>query len=225
MEIIQFLFNIPYALPLAICLVGFVIVVVVVALAQGREISAWPPKIGPRMGPPKLSLPVSLAGIDSPPEDSLATTDAHHSIHGTWLCQYKYLRLNENLGVKEPTIEVQIVELMEHGGSVHGKSLHAVAHPEFFSGSVSLGRFFTGTYKNVSNTAASYHGAFQFVLSHSKARMKGRWVGFNREGNDIDSEEWRWERLDGRVNLPQDKIQEFLKSHARIDLFLIKPYL
>lgn len=225
MDIIKFILGIPYALPVALFLVVFVLGVIVVALAQGREVSLWPPKIGPRLEPSTLSLPVSTPGIDNLPHDSLAMADAHHSIHGTWLCQYKYPRLNESLGVKDPTIEVQIVELLEHGGSVRGKSLHAVAHPEFFSGSVSLGRYFTGTYKNASNTAASYHGAFQFVLSHSKARMKGRWVGFNREGNDIDSEEWRWERLDDQVNLPHHMIQAFLQVHARTDLFVIEPYL
>src|SRR5438105_766967 len=215
----------PYALVVGLVLLAFLVGVIVVALLQGREISAWPPKIGPRLAPPVLSLPISPPGIDSPPEESVTSQNGHHSIHGTWLCQYKYPRLHETLGVKEPTIEVQIVELEEHGGSVRGKSLHAIAHPEFFAGSVSLGRYFTGTYKNASNTAASYHGAFQFVLSHSKARMKGRWVGFNREGNDIDTEEWRWERLDDRVNLPQHKIQEFLRANANTDLFLLEPFL
>ncbi len=224
MDVLKLLLENPYALGAAIAALLFVAVVVVVALAQGREISLWPPKIGPRLVRPQFSLPVS-PGVDNPPVDSLIAEQGRHSIHGTWLCQYKYPRLNEPMTLKEMTIEVQIVELEEHGGTVRGKSLHAVAHPEFFAGSVSLGRYFTGTYRNASSTAASYHGAFQFVLSHSKARMKGRWVGFNREGTDIDSEEWRWERLDDRVNLAAHHIQRFLREHASTDLFKVQPFL
>ena len=225
MEIIKLVLSNPYALGAGLVLLVFLVGVVVVALSQGREISAWPPKIGPRLVSSTLSLPVSPPGVDKPPENLMDSKNEHHSIHGTWLCQYKYPRLNEESGLKEPTIEIQIVELEEHGGSVCGKSLHAIAHPEFFSGSISLGRYFTGTYKNASNTAATYHGAFQFVLSHSKARMKGRWVGFNREGNDIDTEEWRWERLDDRISLPHEKIQGFLRAHSNTDLFLLDPFL
>ncbi len=223
MDIFEFISGIPYFWPIALFLLLLVVVLVFVAFIQGREISSWPPKIGPRV--PTLSLPTSPPGIDRPPKESVTSQSGEHSIYGTWLCQYKYERLNEKIGEKELTIEVQIVELDEHGGSVQGKSIHAVAHPEYFAGSVSLGRYFTGTYKNASNTAASYHGAFQFVLSHSKARMKGRWVGFNREGNDIDTQEWRWERLDDRIHLSPHRVQDYLRAHANVDLFLAEPFL
>ncbi len=226
MEIAQEFLKNSYLLALFWLVVIFLFVVVGVGFWQGRKITFWPPGIGEKPNAPqRLSLPTSPPGVDTPPATSLAIEGGAHSIHGTWLCQYKYPRMNEDSGVKEETIEVQIVELEEHGGAVQGKSIHAVAHPEFFVGAVSLGRYFTGTYKNESTTAASYHGAFQFVLSHSKSRMRGRWVGFNREGTDVDSEEWRWERLDDRVGLPQSRIRDLLRTHEATDLFQKNPFL
>jgi hypothetical protein len=213
-------------LALLMLIVGVVLAIFLIAFVQGREIRIWPPRIGSKPQPQqKLSVPVSPPGLDVPPASTIAIDGVTHSIHGTWLCQYKYPRMNETTGAKEQTIEVQIVELEEHGGAVKGQSIHAVAHPEYFVGSVSLGRYFTGTYKNESSSAASYHGAFQFVLSHSKSRMKGRWVGFNREGTDVDSEEWRWERLDDRVGLPQIRIRELMRMNESTDLFQRNPYL
>jgi len=221
MDILTFVLASPWLLGSAIFIVVFVIVIFGGAFAQGREVSFWPPKIGAKPMP----LPVRGNDIADDPNSaleskrSLKSTDTPaRSIAGIWLCQYRYPSLDENTKQKVMSIETQVVCFEQKGNQVHGSTIFALAHPEDFEGSITKDRYFTGLYFNKHNHH-SYHGAFQFVLSHSHNRMKGRWVGFNREGNDVDSEEWRWLQVDDNVAITEEKKHEYIARAGTLDLF------
>ena len=144
--------------------------------------------------------------------------DKPRSIAGIWVCQYKYPCLNEEIGKKVTAIEKQVVKFTQRENQVHGTTLYAIAHPEDFEGVVTKDRFFTGLYFNKKNHH-SYHGAFQFVISHSKNRMKGKWIGFNREGDNVDFEEWRWEQVDDNPDISKEKEYEYIAKANDVDLF------
>ena len=215
MDIIYLVLASPWLLGLVVCLVIIVVVIFVGAVVQGREVSFWPPKIGAR--------PMPVKGNDHSgapePKGSLKSTDTPaRSIAGIWLCQYKYPSLDENTKQTVIAIETQIVCFEQSGNQVHGSTIFALAHPEDFEGSITKDRYFTGLYFNKHNHH-SYHGAFQFVLSHSHNRMKGKWVGFNREGNDVDFGEWRWLQVDDNVTITEEKKHEFIARTGSLDLF------
>lgn len=146
------------------------------------------------------------------------------SIAGIWVCQYKYPALNDQTGGKDESIETQLVRFEQTGNAVRGTTISAIAHPEDFQGSVTKDRYFTGIYKNKRNHH-SYHGAFQFVISQSHGRMIGRWVGFNREGDGVDSEEWRWERWYDNPTISSSQEHEYIARLRNVDLFSIRGFL
>ncbi len=213
--------------PLAGLLV-IAIAIFAVAVVQGREVSFWPPKIGaksPKAIPPKVENSPAIGNSLSYVERSSAVSGvSDHSITGTWLCQYKYPQLDEMSGCKAMTTETQLVRLEQQGSLVTGATIFALAHPESFEGKITKERYFTGLYFNQQNHH-SYHGAFQFVISNSKHRMLGRWVGFNREGNGVDSEEWRWERIDENPNICEMNKSEHIAKARDQDLFAVVSFL
>lgn len=144
--------------------------------------------------------------------------DTCRSIKGIWVCQYRYPRMNDDTGVKTIEIETQLVRFVQNENRVTGSTQFANVHPEDFEGVVTNDRFFTGMYFN-RNNHHSYHGAFQFIISHSRNRMRGKWVGFNREGENVDSYEWRWDQLDDNPDLSKEKEQYYISQAQSRDLF------
>jgi pyrimidine deaminase RibD-like protein len=145
------------------------------------------------------------------------------NISGIWLCQYVYPKMNEISGKKANATEAQIVRFEQSKRSVKGSTIFAIAHPEDFEGRV-LNQYFTGLYFNKTNHH-SYHGAFQFVISNSHNRMLGRWVGFNREGDGVDSGEWRWEQLNEKLSIHKAEIAELAIRAKRRNLFKTAKFL
>jgi len=153
---------------------------------------------------------------------SLAKPKAR-SIQGHWLCQYRYPSTDELSGREALETETQIVCFEQVGETVKGTTVHALAHPEDFEGRL-IDRYFTGLYFNRLNHH-SYHGAFQFILSNSKNRMRGKWLGFNREGNEVITEEWRWEQLIDSTTISADTLHTYWASGLRRNLLREKRFL
>jgi hypothetical protein len=65
----------------------------------------------------------------------------------------------------------------------------------------------------------SFHGAFQFVISNSRHRMKGKWIGFDRRGIDIGCGEWRWEQMLTTSKPSEDDLQSVKQKSMCINLF------
>lgn len=154
----------------------------------------------------------------------LQSHEVCRSIAGIWVCQYKYPALDERTGEKKESIETQLVRFEQTANAVRGTTISAIAHPEDFQGSVTKDRYFTGIYASKRNHH-SYHGAFQFVISQSHNRMIGRWVGFNRVGDGVDSEEWRWERWHDSPTTSSPQEHEYVARLRNVDLFTIRGFL
>jgi hypothetical protein len=150
--------------------------------------------------------------------------DSCRLISGIWICQYKYPRMDDSINQKVSTIEKQVVRFEQENNNVTGVSLFAIAHPEDFEGIITKDLYFTGMYFNQKNYH-SYHGAFQFILSNSHNRMLGKWVGFNREANDVNAEEWRWLQVDDNPEISKEKEHEYIARVQNEDLFSIVNFL
>lgn len=178
----------------------------------------------------KKFLDVVWKPKEKPPQIAVVVTpllESHElcrSIAGIWVCQYKYPALDDRSGEKKENTETQLVRFEQTGNAVRGTTIFAIAHPEDFQGSVTKDRYFTGLYANKRNHY-SYHGAFQFVISQSHNRMVGRWVGFNREGNGVDSEEWRWERWNDSPTISSPQEHDYVARLRDVDLFSIRGFL
>jgi hypothetical protein len=146
------------------------------------------------------------------------------SIEGIWICQYRYPRMDDKAGTKIQTTETQLVRFVQTSNRVNGETLFAAARPEDFEGVVTKDRYFTGMYFNQKNHH-SYHGAFQFIISHSANRMNGKWIGFNREGDAVDSNDWRWEQIDDNPNISKEKEHEYMSKAQSADLFSIEVFI
>lgn len=145
------------------------------------------------------------------------------SIQGHWLCQYRYMSTDNVSGRKTLKTETQIVCLEQEGEMVKGTTIHALAHPQDFEGKL-FDRYFTGLYFNKLNHH-SYHGSFQFILSNSRNRMRGKWLGFDHEGNDVNAEEWRWEQLTESTTVSPKTLRSYWASGLRRDMFREKKFL
>lgn len=145
-------------------------------------------------------------------------------IAGIWICQYRFPKMDDSVNKKMTAIETQVVRFRQTDNKVTGATFFALAHPEDFEGIITKDRYFTGMYYNQKNHH-SYHGAFQFVLSNSHPRMQGKWVGFNREGDGVDSEEWRWLQVDDNPDISKEKEHEYISKAQNEDLFSIPVFL
>ena len=139
---------------------------------------------------------------------------SERNISGLWITQYMYPSASSEKG----KIETQLVVFKQRKDTVFGKTLHADKHPEVFEGKITLDRYFTGLYMNTINYH-NYHGAFQFVLSNSKGRMKGKWIGFDRTGSEVGSGEWRWEQVFNTAELTEEMVQDVRNKAKSMNLF------
>lgn len=140
------------------------------------------------------------------------------ALAGIWICQFRFNRVNEEDQSEEVATETMVVKLLQTGNKIKGYSIFAVDHPEVFEGCISNERYFTGTYYN-QNNQHGFHGAFQFVLSNRHKRMEGKWIGFNRAGNSVEAENWRWMKVDDSRNVSIGKLKEFIQKVQKEDLF------
>lgn len=150
--------------------------------------------------------------------------EAARSIAGIWICQYQFPHIEDGTGKKVTTIETQVVRFRQVGNKVTGSTFFAIAHPEDFEGLITNDRYFTGMYYNQQNHH-SYRGAFQFVLSNSHQRMQGKWVGFSRKGDAVDSDDWRWLQLDDNPEISKEKEHEYIRRAQTEDLFSMPVFL
>lgn len=140
------------------------------------------------------------------------------ALAGIWICQFRFNKINEEDQTVETATETMVVKLSQTGNKIKGHSIFAVDHPEVFEGCISNDRYFTGTYYN-QNNQHGFHGAFQFVLSNRLKRMEGKWIGFNRAGNSIEADNWRWMKVDDNPKASIAKLKEFIKRVQKEDLF------
>jgi hypothetical protein len=225
--ILSFLLSHPALIWGGIAILSIIVFCFIVAVFQGREVSFWPPKIGTKVKSSENEF-VKIATETFIKNESNGASKvlnvSTRSIAGIWLCQYYYPRLDESTKQKIRTLETQLVCFEQSANQVKGSTIYALAHPEAFEGKITQDRYFTGLYFNKHNHH-SYHGALQLVISNSQKRMKGRWVGFNREGNDVDSDEWRWVQVDDNQRITEEKKEEFITQARSIDLFSINQFL
>lgn len=143
------------------------------------------------------------------------------NISGLWITQYKY-QSNDSNGILKEKIETQIVAFKQKHNLVFGESVEAEEHPEVFEGKITLDRYFTGQYLNTLNHH-NYHGAFQFVLASGKERMRGKWIGFDDNG-EVNCGEWRWLQYCSANEVDKNMIQKAKKALKLIDLFKDKQF-
>lgn len=142
---------------------------------------------------------------------------SQRNLTGLWITQYKYPSIDSQGNVTDKT-ETQIVEFKQKGNRVFGQTVDALKHPEIFEGRMSKDRYFTGQYLNTINHH-NYHGAFQFVLSNSKGVMKGKWIGFDDNGDGINHGCWRWKQFSTSKKSDKGLIQSAKSEAQNINLF------
>lgn len=142
---------------------------------------------------------------------------SQRNLTGLWITQYKYPSIDSQGNVTNKT-ETQIVEFKQKGNRIFGQTVDALKHPEIFEGRISKDRYFTGQYLNTINHH-NYHGAFQFVLSNSKGVMKGKWIGFDDNGDEINHGSWRWKQFSTSKKSDKDLIQSAKGEAQNINLF------
>jgi hypothetical protein len=136
------------------------------------------------------------------------------NLDGIWLTQFRYPSGKSG----EEKTETQIVQFKQHKNLVRGRAIYADSHPDVIEGLITSNRYFTGVYCNTINYH-NYHGAFQFVISNSKQRMMGKWVGFDRVGADIGHGAWRWEQYSTSTKCSDADLQKLREIARKADLF------
>jgi len=139
------------------------------------------------------------------------------NLTGLWITQYQYPSI-DNLGNTHIKTETQCVHFKQKGNRIFGQTVDAIKHPEVFEGKITKDRYFTGQYINTGNHN-NYHGAFQFVLSNSRGTMKGKWIGFDDNGDKINVGDWRWEQHTTSKKVDKELIQSARLKAQTIDLF------
>ncbi len=142
---------------------------------------------------------------------------SQRNLTGLWITQYKYPSIDSQGHLTEK-IETQIVKFIQKGNRIFGQTVDAFKHPEIFEGKITKDRYFTGQYLNTENHN-NYHGAFQFVLSNSKGVMKGKWIGFDDNGDKINIGNWRWEQFSTSKKPDEELIQSAKRKAQNINLF------
>lgn len=113
---------------------------------------------------------------------------ARGPLTGIWRSRYEYV--SSSRGNKSFTSE-HYVMVIQHGSRIQVRSL-----PKTATGRVMLdltidGQVITGTWSEETDPegyykSSTYSGAIHMLLDHTGHRMKGKWLGFNRDGGVSD---------------------------------------
>jgi hypothetical protein len=162
-------------------LIVLVCLILLVAFRQGRSISFWPPKIGPKLDSKQIAV---SSGKDQ--EDK-----KEREIEGLWDSSYSFFFEREVIAHNH------LIELKKDGKYIFGKSLEESPSPHFFhmKGEIHYGSYFSGTWES-SLKGNIYHGTFQFKIDQLGNSMKGKWLG-SSAFKAINSGDWVIKKIKG----------------------------
>lgn len=133
-----------------------------------------------------LGMAGAAAAVWAVPESK--AKGARGPLTGIWRSTYSYV--SSSRGDKTYTSE-HYVMVIQHGNRIQVRSLPGTA-----SGRVSMdltidGQVITGSWAEETDSGgyyagSTYHGALHLLLDPTGHRMKGKWLGFNRDGGVSD---------------------------------------
>lgn len=113
---------------------------------------------------------------------------ARGPLTGIWRSTYSYI--SSSRGDKTFTSE-HYVMVIQHGNRVQVRSLPGTATGRVMMDLTVDGQVITGTWTEETDPdgyykSSVYSGAIHMLLDHTGHRMKGKWLGFNRDGEVSD---------------------------------------
>ena len=112
---------------------------------------------------------------------------ARGPLTGIWRSTYSYV--SSSRGDKTFTSE-HYVMVIQHGNRIQVRSLPKTAMGRVMMDLTIDGQVITGTWSEETDAdgyyKSTYHGAIHLLLDHTGHRMKGKWLGFNRDGGISD---------------------------------------
>jgi hypothetical protein len=113
---------------------------------------------------------------------------ARGPLTGIWRSTYSYV--SSSRGDKTFTSE-HYVMVIQHGNRIQVRSLPKTATGRVMMDLTIDGQVITGTWTEETDPdgyykASVYSGAIHLLLDHTGHRMKGKWLGFNRDGGISD---------------------------------------
>jgi hypothetical protein len=113
---------------------------------------------------------------------------AHGPLTGIWRSTYSYV--SSSRGNQTFTSE-HYVMVIQHGNRIQVRSLPGTAAGRAMMDLTIDGQVITGTWTEETDPdgyykASVYSGAIHMLLDHTGHRMKGKWLGFNRDGGVSD---------------------------------------
>jgi hypothetical protein len=113
---------------------------------------------------------------------------ARGPLTGIWRSTYSYV--SSSRGNEEFTSE-HYVMVIQHGNRIQVRSLPGTATGRVMMDLTVDGQVITGTWSEETDpdgyyAASVYSGAIHMLLDHTGHRMKGKWLGFNRDGGVSD---------------------------------------
>jgi len=120
--------------------------------------------------------------------DSKAARSARGPLTGIWRSAYSYV--SSSRGNKTFTSE-HYVMVIQHGNRIRVTSLAGTATGRVTMDLTIDGQVITGTWQEETDPdgyykSSTYSGAIHMLLDHTGHRMKGKWLGFNRDGGVSD---------------------------------------
>jgi hypothetical protein len=119
---------------------------------------------------------------------SKAAEAARGPLTGIWRSTYSYV--SSSRGDQTFTSE-HYVMVIQHGSRIQVRSLPKTATGRVMMDLVLDGQVITGTWQEETDPdgyykSSTYSGAIHMLLDHTGHRMKGKWLGFNRDGGISD---------------------------------------
>jgi hypothetical protein len=119
---------------------------------------------------------------------SKAAEAARGPLTGIWRSTYSYV--SSSRGDQTFTSEHYVV-VIQHGSRIQVRSLPKTATGRVMMDLVLDGQVLTGTWQEETDPdgyykSSTYSGAIHMLLDHTGHRMKGKWLGFNRDGGISD---------------------------------------
>jgi hypothetical protein len=119
---------------------------------------------------------------------SKAAEAARGPLTGIWRSTYSYV--SSSRGDQTFTSE-HYVMVIQHGSRIQVRSLPKTATGRVMMDLVLDGQVLTGTWQEETDPdgyykSSTYSGALHMLLDHTGHRMKGKWLGFNRDGGISD---------------------------------------
>ena len=109
---------------------------------------------------------------------------ARGPLTGIWRSRYEYASSSRGGGTYAASHYVMVIQ---HGDRLQVRSLPGTAQGRVTMDLTVSGSVVTGTWQEITDpggyySGSTYHGAIQFTAGPAGTRLKGTWVGFNKDG-------------------------------------------